>query len=174
MRLRVLASVLFALTTGGCATASAQEGSEGAREFVQAVYASYSNDPEATPPMAGDSHDIWSDRMSALIARDQELANGELPYLDADPICNCQDWENLTVQSVQISQPRDGRSGRLARVHFTNADSQETVVLRLSGNPNQGWKIDDVLNEGDHPSLAEALAASNRRIEAGGLALGRE
>ena len=173
MRLLALGALLTGLFLSGCATASAQEGSEGARAFVQAVYASYSADPDATPPMAGASHDIWSDRMSALIARDQELANGDLPYLDADPICNCQDWENLTVQDVQISQPRDGGGGRLARVLFTNAGAQETVVLRLSGDPIQGWKIDDILNEG-YPSLAEALAASNRQIEAGGPALGRD
>lgn len=175
MRLWLMVATVIALTAGGRATASAQEGSEGAENFVRAVYASYSNDPDATPPMVGRSPDVWSDRMSALIARDQELANGDLPYLDADPICNCQDWEDLTVQHVRIYQDRTGRYGsRMARVEFTNAGTPTTVILSLDGNPNQGWKIDDIVSEDGYPSLAEALAESNRLIEAGGRALGRD
>ncbi|WP_439472222.1 hypothetical protein [Brevundimonas sp.] len=47
-------------------------------------------------------------------------------------------------------------------------------MLRLAGNPVRGWKVDDVLGTGGWPSLAEALSESNRRIAAGGRALGRD
>lgn len=173
MRLWVLASMALALTAGGCATASAQEGREGAREFVEGVYASYRDD-QPWPIDDTRLDDVWSPRMAALIRRDRELADGELPWLDADPICNCQDFENLTVQDIQIYQARDGRGGRFARVSFTNAGSEEMVVLRLTGNPNSGWLIDDVINQDGYPGLAEALAASNAGIESGGRAGGRD
>ncbi|MES2835207.1 MAG: DUF3828 domain-containing protein [Pseudomonadota bacterium] len=174
MRLWVLASAILALMLGGCTTASAQEGSEGAKEFVEGVYASYQDDqPWPIDDTRLDA--VWSPRMAALIRRDRELADGELPYLDADPICNCQDFENLTVRHVQIYQDRTGRYGsRMARVEFTNAGEEVTIVLSLAGNPIQGWRIDDVVNQDGYPSLAENLAASNAGIEAGGRAGGRE
>lgn len=173
MRLCVLASAMLALTLGGCATASAQEGSEGAEHFVRAVYASYQDDqPWPIDDTRLDA--VWSPRMAALIRRDRELADGELPYLDADPICSCQDFENLTVQSVRIEPPVDGRGSRSAQVRFTNAGQRVTVVLSLVGNPNSGWLIDDVVNQDGYPGLAEALAASNAGIEAGGPASARD
>jgi hypothetical protein len=190
MRLRVSVLAMLLAATSACAEpsprtsgadteatpasagAAVQEGSEGAEVFVRAVYASYSADENAPPPMVRGPSSVWSDRMNALIRRDRELATEDPPYLDADPICNCQDWENLTVRSVRIDR-EPGVAGRRATVRFVNAGEETTVVLRLTGGPGS-WRIDDVLNEGDHPSLAAALAESNRRIEAGGAAHGRD
>ncbi|MDQ3125970.1 MAG: YbjP/YqhG family protein [Pseudomonadota bacterium] len=156
---------------GGANGQQARHEPQGAEAFVRAVYASYSVD-DATPPMVRGQATVWSDRMNALILRDQELATEDLPYLDADPICNCQDWENLAVRSVRIDR-EPGGTGVRATVDFVNAGQAATTVLRLRGGPGN-WRIDDVLNEGDHPSLAAALAESNRRIEAGGKAYGRD
>jgi len=106
--------------------------------------------------------------MAALIRRDRDLASGELSYLDTDPICNCQDFEDLTVRHVQIFQDRRRPDVvRMARVAFNNAEEPVTVLLALSGGPIQGWRIDDVVNQDGLPSLAEALAASNASLEAG-------
>lgn len=174
MRLRALASMIGLMTLGACATASAQEGSEGAELFVRSVYASYQDDqPWPIDDTRLDA--VWTPRMATLIRRDRELSNGDLPYLDADPICSCQDFENLTVRHVEIYQDR-ARPGvsRMARVEFVNAGEDVTVVLALAGNPNQGWRIADVVNQDGYPGLAENLAASNARIEAGGRAGGRD
>lgn len=170
MRLWVLASMALALTAGGCATASAQEGREGAREFVEGVYASYRDD-QPWPIDDTRLDDVWSPRMAALIRRDRELADGELPWLDADPICNCQDFENIEVLDARASWNADHRV--VVTVRFVNAGQQGTGIFLLLGNPIRGWLIDDVVNP-DGPSLAEALAASNAGIEAGGRAGGRD
>ena len=160
MRLWVLASTVMILLFGGCTAASAQEGSEGAEHFVRVVYGFYRDDhPWPTDETQLDA--VWSPRMAALIRRGRELANGELSYLDADPICNCQDFENLTVQHVRIFNDRQRPDVvRMARVEFINAGEPVTVLLALSGSPIQGWRIDDVVNQEGLPSLAEALAAS--------------
>ncbi|RYE69832.1 MAG: DUF3828 domain-containing protein [Rhizobiaceae bacterium] len=159
MRLRVLASTVMILLFGGCAAASAQEGSEGAEFFVRDVYGVYRDDP----PWSIDETQldaVWSPRMAALIRRSRELTKGEWPYLDADPICNCQDLKNLTVQRVQIFSDRQRpHVARMARVEFINAGEHVTVLLALSGSPIQGWRIDDVVNQEGLPSFAEALVA---------------
>ncbi|HYC97083.1 DUF3828 domain-containing protein [Brevundimonas sp.] len=145
--------------------AMAQEGSEGAEAFVRGVFAAYIDGEEPAGPMAETRLDeVWTPRMAALIRRDRELSGGDLPYLDADPLCNCQDWERLVVQTVRISgaQPE----GRTATVVFTNGGERGTTIVRLRGNPNAGWRIDDVLSPGQ-PGLAARLAEANGRIEQG-------
>jgi hypothetical protein len=170
MRLWVLAAAMLTLTLGACATASAQEGREGATEFIESVFASYRDDqPWPIDDTRLDA--VWSPRMAALIRRDRELADGELPWLDADPICNCQDFENIEVLDARADWNAETRV--VVTVRFVNTGQQRTGTFLLLGNPVRGWLIDDVLNP-DGPGLAENLAASNAGIEAGGRAGGRE
>jgi|GEM_PF-1125869 len=138
---------------------------DGAETFVRSVYASYSSDPEARPPMAGDSPLVWSDRMMSLIARNEQLAKGATPYIDADPICNCQDWENLSVTETSVGRAPDGAV--LVTTRFMNGGEEQVSYLKLEGNSEWGWRINDVLNPG-YPGLYESLEASNARMEAGG------
>lgn len=166
MRRWVLASTVMILLLGGCGAASAQEGSEGAQLFVRMVYGSY-HDDHPSPIDETQLDAVWSPRMAALIRRSRELANGGPSYLDADPLCNCQDFESLMVQRVQIFQDRQRPDVvRMARVEFINAGKPVMVLLALSGGPIQGWQIDDVVKHEGLPSLAEALTASNASMEA--------
>ena len=163
-----IAAIGLSLALAGCATgASAQRGDEGAEAFVRAVYAAYGGDADAAaPPDLGDPS-VWSPRMSALIRRDRELApDGDLPFLDADPLCECQDWEDLRVLAITI---RHASTGWVARVVFENGGEMLMTMLQLTGDPIRGWRIDDVLNP-PYPSLATELEATIRRVEAGGSA----
>lgn len=135
-----------------------------AEAFVRRLYASYSDDPQSRPQVDQGLDSVWSRRMAGLIRRDTELAAGDMPYLDADPICNCQDWENLSVQSVALEPTPDG--AMIATVRFVNGGEETTTVLRLVREA-AGWRVDDVINPYGYPGLAEALAESNRRLEAG-------
>lgn len=152
--------------------AAAQEGSEGAEAFVRGVFAGYSADGEDEWPLAEyNLGDVFSARMAGLIRRDRALSGDELPYLDADPLCQCQDWGEFRVESVSVYRLARA-SGRRAVVTFTNFGERRTTRLQLSGDPNSGWRIDDVL--GPDSSLADELAESNRRREAGLPALHRD
>lgn len=152
--------------------AAAQEGSEGAEAFVRTVFEAYVAGDEGDWPLGdGRLDQVWSSRMAGLIRRDRALARGDLPYLDADPLCQCQDWGDFRVEAVRLERAA-GVRGRRAFVTFTNLGERGTTVLWLSGDPNSGWRIDDVLTPGQ--SLAEALTRSNRQREAGLPALGRD
>ena len=166
----MLAAALVAMA-GTATAAPMQEGSEGATAFARSIYASYSEDGP-WPIDEARLDQVFTPRMAALIRRDRALADGDLPYLDADPICSCQDIENLRVLDARVS--RDASRMILVTVRFENGGQETSTVLRLAGNPIRGWKVDDVLSPGGWPSLADALAESNRRIAAGGRALGRD
>lgn len=145
------------------ATTPRDDGAD-AEAFVRRLYASYSDDPQSRPQVDQGLDSVWSRRMAGLIRRDTELAAGDMPYLDADPICNCQDWENLSVRAVTLEPPPDG--ALVATVRFVNGGEETTTVLRLVREA-AGWRVDDVINPYGYPGLAEAIAESNRRLEAG-------
>lgn len=170
--MRVILALTAAIALSGAATAGrTQEGSEGAAEFARSIDASYT---ETGPGPIDEARldQVFTPRMAALIRRDRALADGDLPYLDADPICACQDFENIRVLQTRVS--RDARHAIIVTVRFENGGRAETTVLRLAGNSIRGWKVDDILSTGAQPSLAEALAASNRQVAAGRPALGRD
>lgn len=170
MRL-MLCALTALMLAGGCATASAQEGSEGAEAFVRSVYASYVED-EPWPIDEARLDEVFSARTAALIRRDRALAEDEPPYLDADPICNCQDFGDLRVLQTRADRNAMGRV--VVTVRFEDFGQETTSQFLMSGGPDQGWRIDDILNPDGYASLAENLEASNARIEAGGRALGRD
>lgn len=168
---KLMFAVAVSMLSAGAACA--QQGGEGAEGFVRLVYGTYSASGDG---IMGERvlDTYWRPDMAALIRRDRALADGDPPYLDADPICDCQDWENLTIRGVEISQfPSHGRVGRRADVWFTNGGRAQHVILHLRGTPTS-WRIQDVLREDGGPSLAEQLAESNGRIERGGRAGGRD
>lgn len=151
--------------------AAAQRGDPSAEAFVRGIYAGYAAAEvlDAPPPEQGQPP-IWSRRMAALMDRDIALAGDDLPFLDADPICNCQDWEGIAVRSVRTRAMGRGRTEAVVR--FVNGGEAQTgrfVLIR----EDDGWRIDDMLNP-PYRGLAARLAESNRRVEAGRPALWRD
>lgn len=167
MRLLGLVAAVLMLST----PAAAQEGSEGAEAFVREVFALYNVDDGPWPIDDRVLDQFWTPALATLIRRDRELSGEDLPYLDADPVCSCQDAGDVVVQRVALARSPEG--GRVATVRFSNFSEAKTTVLWLTGGPGN-WRIADVVNTDGHPGLADALAQSNARIEAGGQALGRD
>jgi hypothetical protein len=130
------------------AYAAAQQSPEA---FVRALYAMYgaSTPPEAMPP---GQEPLYSRMMNARIGADAKRPGGE-PMLDYDPVCDCQDVENLTVTAVAVAQA-DPRAAD-ASVGFTNAGETKQLTLKLV-KEGPMWKVDDVLVEG-RPPLSEAV-----------------
>lgn len=168
MRLLGFVAAVLMLATPA---AAAQEGSDGAEPFVREVFALYNVDEGPWPIDDRVLDQFWTPAMATLIRRDRELSGEDLPYLDADPVCNCQDAGDVVVQRVEFAQSPAG--GQVATVRFSNFGEATTTVLRLTGGPG-AWRIADVVNTEGYPGLADALAQSNARIEAGGKALGRD
>lgn len=162
---------LSVLTIAASLMAAPQEGSEGAEAFVRSIYALYAEDgPWPTDEARLDL--VFTPRLAALIRQDRALAADEPPYLDADPICQCQDAEDLRVTGTRVS--RDGQGAIIVTARFTNAGETQSTALRLSGSPIRGWRIDDVLPVGRSQTLVETLEESNQRVERGGRAVGRD
>jgi len=144
-------------TSAAAADTARADDAAGAEAFVRGVYAAYSDAPGGTGP----DHAVttYSAELNRLIAAGGPTGEPPNLGLDADPICDCQDWQALTLTQVAVTPRGAGRAE--ARVSFTNMASPTTQTLLLVRDP-AGWRVDDV-RTADRPSLTAQLRESAAR-----------
>src|ERR1044072_5684231 len=89
--------ILFAATILAPAPAA-----EPPRAFVERIYAGYRNDgynPLAHPAL------VFEAPLVEAIAEDARLSRDEVGYMDADPLCQCQDPSGLRPIIRDVRQP---------------------------------------------------------------------
>ncbi len=129
----------------------------GPEEFVRALYA-----VRATPgasmgePLRPGQDPIYDRMLNAMIGADFAKAAGEVPTVNYDPICGCQDSEGFTLVSVTVTQ--SGPAVAEAAVVFTNAGETKQQTLKLV-KEGPMWKISDVLVPGEKPLTEQLMAA---------------
>ncbi len=129
----------------------------GPEEFVRALYAVYAT-PGAgmgEPPRPGQDP-IYDRMLNAMIGADFAKAAGEVPTLNYDPICDCQDSGVFTLDSVTVMQ--SGPQAAEAAVVFTNAGETKQQTLKLV-KEGPMWKVSDVLVPGRQPLTEQLMAA---------------
>ncbi len=137
--------------TGRDAVYAAAE--QGPEAFVRALYAQYeAGGPQGEPPAPG-RDPIYERRLNAMIGADVMKAAGEVPTLNYDPICACQDKGEFRLTSVAVAQ--SGPNDAVAEVAFTNMGEaqQRTLTLKREGPM---WKVADVQAPGEE-KLTETL-----------------
>ena len=134
---------------------------EGPEPFVRALYAQYVNGgPQGETPAPGQDP-IYSRMMNATIGADFRVANGEVPSLNYDLICNCQDQGVFTLDNVTVGQTDPDNA--TAAVVFTNAGETTGQTLKLvREGPN--WKVDDIVRSDGTSTKDETI----KIIEAAG------
>lgn len=123
-------------------------------------------------PVATFGGAMVSARMGQALTLDERLTlPGDMGWLGYDPICNCQDFDNLVLENVAIT--RKDASHAEATVRFRPfRDQGESVTQTLSMMmENRRWVIDDIISEQD--SLYQQLNASNQQTLAALSALQR-
>lgn len=116
---------------------------EGPEAFVRTIYAQYVNGgPQGEPPAPGQDP-MFSRTMNALIGTDFRAANGEVPTLNYDPFCACQDQGDFVVTATAVAQSDPNNAE--ANVAFTNMGEAKNLKLKLvREGPN--WKVDDIID----------------------------
>jgi hypothetical protein len=128
----------------------------GPEEFVRALYAVYATAGGMGEPLAPGQDPIYDRMLNAMIGADFAQAAGEVPTLNHDPICDCQDSEGFSLQSVAVTQ--SGPTAAEAAVVFVNMGETKRQTLKLV-KEGPMWKVSDVLVPG-RPALTEQLMAA--------------
>jgi hypothetical protein len=134
----VLATILFALAPAANAATKIDD----PEKFVRDVYEHFAKGSKNyTEP-----DDIYTPRLSALLALDSKEAGGEVGRLDFDFFTNSQDWE---ISAVHVSsQPvENAPSRRIVRATFKNLGTAEDIRFYFE-KTKDGWKLDDARSAG--------------------------
>ena len=134
--------------------AASAQGLASASKFVTGLYQAYLHgDPDYTGDRAAD---VFSARLLALIEDDADRTpEGDVPALDGDPICDCQDWQ---ISHIKVRASRTGPGRATARVTFVNMKKPVSLQLDLVSQHGQ-WRVDDV-HSPNTPSLVKYLQDS--------------
>ncbi len=97
---------------------------------------------------------MFDRELVGLIRQDRATTPaGDEGLLGVDPICDCQDWDHLTVDSVDVQSSGPGQAQ--AAVAFTNGADHVLVRYDLV-NVGGRWLIHDIQNRST-PSLRKFL-----------------
>jgi hypothetical protein len=153
MRLRFFAPALvFFITSAAWASAeSAESGS--AQQFLEQQYAT------RMPPFPrqhelDDAH-LLTPSLNALLARDDKLAGdvGEVPYLDGDLLCSCQDGD---ISHLHITTHTADADHATAHIRFQLSGASRDFHMMLQRIAGQ-WRIDNIVSASDG-SLRRGIA----------------
>jgi Protein of unknown function (DUF3828) len=129
--------------------------------FVSRLYAAYRS-PDYSP--FRNPARIFAPPLVAALRENERLSSGEVGYLDADPLCQCQDPGGLRASVAAVRRPRPGSAEVRVRIAFRGGGARD-LRLRLARTP-AGWRIADIATP-DEPSFLAGLTAWNRRKRAG-------
>lgn len=130
-----------------------QAGEEGPEPFVRALYDRYGGDLPAGDAPAPGQDPIYNRMLNAMIGADfMQAGEDEVPHLNEDPICGCQDGE-IALTSVTVTETAAGRAD--AVVQFTRDGAPVTQTLKLE-REGPMWRVADVIPEGER-ALTERL-----------------
>jgi hypothetical protein len=126
---------------------------ETARVFLDRIYAQYVGPGNGPQCLGKDAPELFAPELLTLIREDQRNSQGEVGLLDHDPICSCQDFENLKVTKIKVTE--SGTNRAKAKVSFVNGGRKVEVGFLLVRKSDQ-WRILDI-QESKVPSLKSYL-----------------
>ncbi|WP_341020213.1 DUF3828 domain-containing protein [Brevundimonas diminuta] len=125
-------------------------GEKDAEAFVRALYARAAT-PQTTPDPAEAAitpgrDPLYSRTLNALIGVDfrEAQSRDEVPYLNYDPICACQDADGFALKTVTMTP--DGPQAATAEVVFTNHGRARRQTLKLV-KEGPMWRIGDIIDD---------------------------
>lgn len=125
--------------------------------FLERLYAGY-RDPDHDPLARPER--VFAPALVAAIREDWRLSSEEVGYMDADPLCQCQDATGLRAAIGDVRPSARDRATAKVRISFGGSDRRD-LRLKLVRTA-AGWRILDIATA-DEPSLLAALQRFNRR-----------
>ncbi len=130
------------------------------RAFLERVYAGYRD--EDYSPLARPRR-VFARPLVEAIEEDRRLSRDEVGYMDADPLCQCQDPAGLRPAVGQVRRPAPGTATAAVALTFSGSDRRDIAVKLV--RTGAGWRIADIA-AADEPSLLDSLRRFNARRRA--------
>lgn len=174
MAVRTLSYLLAVLICVSPALAAAQPSASDAasvRQFFQSIYRNYGKNGKGIDPLSVAGAKVFDPSFRSLLQADARAAGpGYVGVVDADPLCACQDWDDVRDLTVNL-RPGDSPF-TIADVSFAlddGADARRKIEFALA-RVKDGWRIHNAIDRTDpsHPfdiqaSILQELNERKRR-----------
>jgi hypothetical protein len=141
------------------AAAAAAPPTDTPKAFMEQLYAQYRNSDYS--PFNHPSQ-VFAPRLLTAINEDSRLAQGEVGYLDGDPVCQCQDADGLKAAVIRVKLQGADKATVSVSIGMTGYKPRpaEFSLVRTRA----GWRIADV-SSANEKSLLAGLEQSNRKLK---------
>lgn len=157
---RIAAWIATACLTSIASPLAAAPDAASAKAFVEKLYSHYPSNPnrKAFDPTGKNAREVFDPGMIAAFREDARLANGEVGFVDSDPLCQCQDDSNLRSKLASVTMTGPNAADAVVNLQYPS----ETLALTLHLVPvNGAWRIHD-LSIGDVKSYRADLLKANK------------
>lgn len=158
----MLAAAAIAMAMPAAAGAPALDANS-ARVFVQKLYAHYPQ-KEGGPvfePTGKDAPAVFDAALIKAFQEDTRLAKGEVGFVDADPICQCQDDAGLKPKIVSVTM-KGANADAVVDLQFGGSNGKPNLLTLHLVPVNAQWRIHD-LSTKDEKSYLDDLTKANAR-----------
>jgi hypothetical protein len=164
LTLGFLAFAAFGAAT--CGAGAAAPDAITARAFVAGLYSHYPSSPngQVFSPTDKNAADVFDPGMIALIKEDEKLANGEVGFIDADPLCQCQDDGGIKVTITSVTMKAANAATAVVDLHFPQGKPNPLTLHLVVVNGK--WRVYDLSAPG-MASFRADLAKANKEAAAG-------
>jgi hypothetical protein len=157
MQARLHFSLALIIVLTALAIPAAAQDADSAKAFLESVYQHYQHGRKGidfTGPKAGA---YYHSSLVDLIRADIKANRPDIPAIDYDPVCGCQDWDgiwdlriDLTPESAQKMVANLSFSLRDPKYH--EKDELRRLKITLVAE-NSGWRIYDILDQSDPKTI---------------------
>jgi hypothetical protein len=136
-----------------------------AKAFVEKLYSHYPLNPNGKGfnPTGKNAGNVFDPGLVAAFREDSRLANGEVGFVDSDPLCQCQDDSGLKSKVVSVALTAPNAADAVVNLQYADK-TQTTLTLHLVP-VNGAWRIYD-LSAGDVKSYRTDLLKANEEAAA--------
>ncbi|HUB53449.1 MAG TPA: DUF3828 domain-containing protein [Terracidiphilus sp.] len=137
------------------ATFASGQDLDSARAFLTAIYEKYQRGGKGIDFTVPDMGSYYDSSLVALFHQDVEINGPEnVPAVDYDPICGCQDWDgiwdlNIDLKALPAGKAEAKLSFRLQDPKHSGKRAMRKLIVTLVPEHGQ-WRIYDVVDESDH------------------------
>ncbi len=131
-----------------------------AKAFLTELYSHYQDSKVDFTPLFDKAPDYFDPEMAALIRQDQKLSNGEILAFEADPICDCQDFDKIAAD-IQIlnATATTAKAGVVLTDTGQSPRSLAYDLVKIDGH----WRIHDISSQ-NYPSLRQHIIDADKSI----------
>ena len=145
----------FALFACFCFSACGMAEHKGAKALLERIYKDYQNDFITSTLHSAYADSILAPELLELVHLDRQRPEGDGGLLNWDPLCDCQDPEGVTIDTIMVSAGPDSANGEVWLGFF---DSVKVISFKLVLLDHK-WLISDIGSK-SNPSLYHYLRAN--------------